>query len=141
MEPVRFVLEQFLAGAVAAATLFALILMLRTRITAETIDKWQFPLFPIDPQALLHLSALLVAQLALCWTAAAVLALAALRWRVTWRRPGHGFLTMLLWTAPALALAVLPDRLQPMPIQAIAGVAVALALFGVLAESNESLPA
>jgi signal transduction histidine kinase len=134
-EPVRFVVEQLVAGAIAAATLLGLIAMLRARITAEAIDKWQFPLFPIDPQALLYLGALLVAQLALCWTAAAVLALAALRWRVTWRRPGHGFLAMLLWTAPAFALAVLPEWLQPLPIRAIAGIAVALALFGVLAES------
>ena len=36
---------------------------------------------------------------------------------------------------PALALAILPERLQPLPIQAIAGIAVGLALFGVLAES------
>jgi signal transduction histidine kinase len=134
-EPVRFVVEQLLAGAIAAATLFALVLMLRARITSEAIDRWQFPLFPIDVEALLYLSALLVVQIALCWTAAAVLALAALRWRVTWRRPGHGFLAMVLWIAPAFALAALPDRLQPMPLQTLAGVAVGLALFGVLAES------
>jgi HAMP domain-containing protein len=135
LEPVRFVVEQLAAGALASAALFGLVQLLRARITADAIDQWQFPLFPVDAAALLYLSAILVVQLALCWTAAAVLALAAVRWRVTWRRPGHGFVAMVLWTAPALALAALPDPFQPVPIQALAGIAAALALFGVLAES------
>ena len=134
-EPARFAAEQLLAGVFAAATLFVLIRLLRGRVTAEAIDRWLFPLFPIDPQALLYLSSMLVVQLALCWTAAAVVAVAALRWRITWRRPGTGLLAMVLWIAPALALAVLPSDRQPLPIQALVGYAAGVALFGVLAES------
>ena len=134
-QPAQFFVEQLLAGFVAAAALYVLVQVLRGRITAAAIDRWQFPLFPIDPDALLYLSGLLVAQLALCWTAAAAIAVAALRWRVTWRRPGTGLLAMVLWTAPSLALAVIPDRFQPLPMQALVGAAAGLALFGVLAES------
>ena len=134
-EPARFAAEQLLAGVFAAAALFVLIRLLRGRVTAEAIDRWLFPLFPIDPQALLYLSSMLVVQLALCWTAAAVVAVAALRWRITWRRPGTGLLAMVLWIAPALALAVLPSDRQPLPIQALVGYAAGVALFGVLAES------
>ncbi|HEY7474368.1 MAG TPA: hypothetical protein VH679_05115, partial [Vicinamibacterales bacterium] len=134
-EPARFFVEQLIAGLVAAVAVYGLVQVLRGRITATAIDRWQFPLFPIDPEALLYLSGLLVVQLALCWTAAAVIGLAALRWRVAWRRPGTGLVAMVLWTAPSLALGVLPDRFQPLPIQALVGAAAALALFGVLAES------
>ena len=134
-EPLRFAAEQLLAGVSAAAALFVLIRLLRERVTAEAIDRWQFPLFPIDPQALLYLSSMLVVQLALCWTAAAVVAVAALRWRITWRRPGTGLLAMVLWIAPALALAVLPAGWQPLPVEALVGCAAGVALFGVLAES------
>ena len=133
--PVQFGAEQLLAGVLAAASIFGLIRILSGRVTAEGIDRWQFPLFPIDVQALLFLGSLLVVQLALCWTAAAIVAVAALRWRVTWRRPGTGLLAMAFWAAPVLALAALPVELQPLPWQALLGPAAGLALFGVLAES------
>jgi nitrogen fixation/metabolism regulation signal transduction histidine kinase len=133
--PLRFMAEQLLAGVVAAASVFVLIRILSGRVTAEAIDRWQFPLFPIDVQALLHLGSLLVVQLALCWTAAAVVAVAALRWRVTWHRPGTGLLAMALWTAPVLALAALPAGGQPLQAQSLVGPAAGLAMFGVLAES------
>jgi signal transduction histidine kinase len=134
-QPGRFVVEQLLAGGIAAAAVYALIQILGARITAATIDKWQFPLFPIDPEALLYLSGLLIVQLALCWTAAAVLAVAALRWRVTWRRPGTALVAMALWAGLMLALAMVPRRVQPIGLDALVSTAVGVALFGVLAES------
>ena len=134
-EPGRFIVEQLLAGAIAAGAIYALIQILRARITAAAIDKWQFPLFPIDLEALLYLSGILVIQLALCWVAAAVLSIAALRWRVTWRRPGTGLLAMVLWIVPVLALALIPRHVQPLSLEALVSTALALALFGVLAES------
>ena len=134
-EPGRFAVEQLLAGAIASGAIYALVQILRARITAAAIDKWQFPLFPIDFEALFYLSGILVIQLALCWVAAAVLALAALRWRVTWRRPGTGLLAMVLWIVPLLAPALMPRHVQPLSLEALVSTALALALFGVLAES------
>ena len=88
--PVPFVIEQLLAGAVAAGVVYLLTVVFRQRIVAPSLDSWQFPLFPVEPISLIGLASLILVQLALYWTAATVLALAAGRWRLTWRRPADG---------------------------------------------------
>ena len=101
--PVPFVIEQLLAGAVAAAVLYLLTSVFRQRIIAPSLDSWQFPLFPVEPISLIGLASLILVQLALYWTAATVLALAAGRWRLTWRRPAIALLAAMLWLLPMLA--------------------------------------
>jgi nitrogen fixation/metabolism regulation signal transduction histidine kinase len=105
--PLRFAVEQLLAGAGLAVTIAALTAFLGTRITPEALDRWQVALFPIGWPALLYPASVLAVELALCWVAVTGLALARLRWP-TRRTPGAAAATLACWLAPVLILLVTP---------------------------------
>ena len=59
----QFAIEQLVVGSVLATIVLGLARLLHGRITATTLDSWQFPLFPIEAEGLLQLVGLLVAQI------------------------------------------------------------------------------
>lgn len=131
-EHARFAVEHLLGGGAIAVGLVIAAAVLRREIDAASLDKWQFPLFPVDPQALLYLVGLLLVQVVLCWTLAGLLGLLAARWRLGWHRPGRGALAGALWLAPTAVVLGLPGA-QPLPWQATIGAAVAFVVFGLSA--------
>jgi signal transduction histidine kinase len=102
--PARFVVEQALAGIIVAADLWAIAVLVRHRITPQTLSQWQLPLFRLPADDLLALSGLFLAELAVYWTAAALLAVMAGRWRLTVRRAGQALVAVAIWTAPTVLL-------------------------------------
>jgi len=104
--PIRFVAEQLAGGAVLAATVAGMARLAWLLITPAMLDEGRSVLFPFDPQGLASLGALLIAELAVSWGAASVLAVCAIRWRVATRRR-----TMVaaasLWLAPSVALLLM----------------------------------
>ena len=124
--PLRFVLEHVAAGAAVAGCLWLMARLLDARITPASLFQWQLPLFRLPPDGLLHVLGLLLAELALFWGAAMLLAVLADRWRVGARRPGRTVAAAALWLAPAVVLVGLAG---PRPAQLLAGGAVVM--FGV----------
>lgn len=80
--PIAFAVEQLLASALAAGLLFALIEFLRRRIASAPFDQWEFPLLPFRIQSVFGFAGVLLIVAAATWSAAALLAVAAERWRV-----------------------------------------------------------
>src|SRR5262249_9471015 len=113
--PLRFAIENLLAGIAALVLVAAAARVLDARITAASFDKWQLPLFPLDLSALLYLASLLITQIALAWTIGPALAAVAARWELSWRAPGRAVLGVVLWLLP-LAAAVSIGRGTPPPI-------------------------
>ena len=79
--PLRFVLEQAAAGAIAAGALLALLWYLHWRPTVSASEPWQFSMFPLKISSGLGLCGLLLFAGAALWVAASSLAIAAERWR------------------------------------------------------------
>jgi len=130
--PVRFLLEQLGAGVLLAAAVGLIILLLNQRITPTSLEKWEFPLLPIDLPALLDLGSLLVAQIAAFWAAGATVAVIAARWKLSWRHE-IGWAAAALWISPSVAVFAVP-ALAPAGSRAPAIAAVSLtALFGLFA--------
>jgi signal transduction histidine kinase len=128
----RFGAEQIAAGVPVAAMLWLLARVLHDRINSASLDLWQFPLFPVDSGGLVYLAGLLLAQLALSWAAAMVLATIAARWRLGWRRPGMSLAAAVLWLVPTLVLLLLPHRTLPLPRASLMLVGATAALFALL---------
>ncbi len=128
---VRFAAEHLLTGLGVAALLLVSSWVLRDRITAS-LDRWQAPLFPLDPSGLLYLAGLMLLQIAIYWAAATWLAAMAIRWRVSWRQPDAAVPAMGLWLAPIVVLLLVRHPLQPLPqagFAVAAGAAVVFALW------------
>jgi signal transduction histidine kinase len=88
-------------------------------------------LFPFDPQALASLGTLLIAEVAVSWSVASILAACAFRWHVTHRRV-EALAAAGLWLAPAAALVVTQRTsagfASPAPALTLALAAVAFAV-------------
>ena len=110
--PARFIIEQLAAGIVLASAVLIVARVLRDRITPASLARWQFPVLPLDPSALLDLSSLLVVQIAVFWAAGATVALLASRWKLAWRH-AIGWAALALWIAPTIALAAAPALAPP----------------------------
>ena len=131
--PARFATEQLLGGLALGAALLAASWIAATRMPETALNRWHSSLFPIEGASLLTLSALRLTELAIGWTAAALLAWLAARWRLSWRHGGMGLAAAVLWTiAPALVIA-LRGPWPPVPLTAALPVAAAatFALLGV----------
>ncbi len=111
--PVRFIAEQLVAGVVLAGALVGMATEFGRRISAQSLDRWQFPLFPFAPISLVSLAGLILLQLSLFWSAAAILALACNRWRLTWRHLPSAIAAAALWLVPIAAYLVWRSRSAP----------------------------
>ena len=128
--PVSFLLEHLAGGTFLAGAMLLLIRVLRGRITPASLERWQFPLLPIDPPALLDLSSLLIVEVAVFWAAGSVVAVLASRWKLTWRH-AIGWAALALWIAPTIAVLSGPV-VAPAAERIAAVVALALiAMFGL----------
>lgn len=134
----RFLAEHALGGLVVAATVGLLSRLLQNRVAAATVGVWQFPVFPFDAGALLHLASALLAQIALCWAAASVLGVLANRWRLGLRRLTTSLSALLLWVGPTLLL-VAAEAGQLTHLSSWLLVAVALSAFGLLSRAARRL--
>ncbi|HUL73907.1 MAG TPA: ATP-binding protein [Vicinamibacterales bacterium] len=133
--PVMFVAEHLLAGLVAAGTLTLLTFVFRQRVVVPSLDRWQYPLFPIDANNLMSLASLILFQLALYWAVATLLAVVAGRWRVSWRRPGTALLAVALWLLPTVAVLVLRATADAVPWAGVLGVGASAAGFALFSAS------
>ena len=133
--PVQFIAEQLLAGSISAGTLLLLTFIFRQRIVVPSLDRWQYPLFPIDAGNLMSLASLILFQLALYWVVATLLAVVAGRWRVSWHRPGPALLAAALWLVPTVAMLVLRATPDPLPWAGVLGVGATAALFALFSSS------
>ena len=127
--PVRFVAEQVIAGLLLAGLLRLLVRVLADITDPAQLSRWHLPIFSTDADALAALGGSLLMQVALGWTAASVLALSAMRWKIGWRRTA-GWLAAALWLAPVVALLAVPPAVPGLPALSAAGTA---ALFGLFA--------
>jgi signal transduction histidine kinase len=127
--PVRFVAEQAVAGLLLAGLLRLLAQVLADTTDPAQLSRWHLPIFSTDAAALASLGGSLLLQVALGWTAASVLALSAMRWKLGWRRTA-GWLAAALWLAPVVALLAVPPAVPTLPALTAAGTA---ALFGLFA--------
>jgi signal transduction histidine kinase len=101
---VRFVLEQLGVGLITAAAAWFIAERLRQQITPASLVEWQRPLFPLRLEPLAYLAGLFLTELALFWTAAALLAIAAGRWRLRAHPRPAWLAASVLWFGPAAAL-------------------------------------
>ena len=133
--PVRFTLEQLGGGVVLAAAILGMARVFESRIAPATLGTWQFPLLPIQASNLLYLTGLLLIQLAAGWTAAAVLAMLAERWRITWKQPGPAAIAAVLWALPATLVTIAAGVPPAIPVSAWVAAAAAAVVFGIVATS------
>jgi signal transduction histidine kinase len=131
--PARFVLEQIATGIGVAGCAWLISELLRRGITPSTLPEWQRPLFPLRLEAMAYLAGLLVAELALFWTAALFLALMAGRWRLRIRQAPWLLTACVLWFAPAVIAYLLYGHARGIPIGPWLPAAVVAVLFGVSA--------
>lgn len=128
---IAWALEQLAGGVVVAVSLALMAWLWRDRLDPTSIEKWQLPVLASDVVSVAALAAVLLAQIALAWTAAGTLGMLAARRGLSWRR-ARGWLAAVLWAAPS---ALLPRMLNdPIPSEAVSIVA-ALAAFGLLANA------
>ncbi|MFI5177029.1 MAG: ATP-binding protein [Vicinamibacterales bacterium] len=133
--PVQFVAEHVLAGVLSAGTLLLLTVIFRQRIVVPSLDRWQYPLFPIDAGNLMSLASLILFQLALYWAVATLLAVMAGRWRVSWHYPGPALLAAALWLLPTVVMLVLRTTRDAVPWGGVLGVGATAALFALFSAS------
>jgi signal transduction histidine kinase len=98
----RFVLEQIAAGLILAVAVEGVARLTRALIAPSMLDEGQSVLFPFDPDGLISLGTLLIAEVAVTWTIAPLLAAIALRWRLPRERVAAA-LAAALWLLPTLA--------------------------------------
>ncbi|MEO7191532.1 MAG: HAMP domain-containing sensor histidine kinase [Vicinamibacterales bacterium] len=102
---VRFIAEQLAGGVALAAAVEAIARLLAAEITPRALDKWEFVLLPFDVDGLVFLGHLLMAELALAWAGALVLATCAGRWRT--HTPTR-LMALSLWLVPSVILLLVP---------------------------------
>jgi signal transduction histidine kinase len=123
--PWRFAIEHGLAGVVLAAALAAIAALLLQGLAPATLGQWQLPLMPMDAGALVNLGTLLVLEIAIGWSVAALMGTLVVRWHLHWRR-GMALVALLLWLAPSLLLRVILS-LSSLALPGTPGHALALA--------------
>ena len=129
--PVQFVAEQIIVGLPVAACLWLTARLLRDRITPATLSQWQQPLFPFELSGSLYLAGLFLAELALYWTLAMLLAAMAGRWRLSERHLPLGLAAGVLWLTPTIAWLLLAHQLQSVPRASLLVAGAAAALFAL----------
>ena len=132
--PLRFLTELVIGGALLAAALTGVTIMLRRGIASANLERWQLPLMPMDSAGLIDLAAVLLAQTAIGWGIATALATFAVRWHLHWRRVA-AVIAAMVWIAPLAILLLSRDSPVPIPLPgagAIAAASVAI-LFALLA--------
>ncbi|MCC7007813.1 MAG: HAMP domain-containing histidine kinase [Acidobacteria bacterium] len=105
----RFVAEQLFAGALLAAAIAGAWAILSGQIPPSSLAAWHSALFPFDLMGLLNVWTVLLTVLAIGWAAAAVLAIAAERWRLA-RSAAWSALAIGCWTLPVAALVASSPR-------------------------------
>jgi signal transduction histidine kinase len=131
--PVRFAAEQLLAGLVIAGGVELVARVVSHWISTETLERWQFVLFPFDASAVLALATLLILQLTIAWSTGSVVAAIAGRWN--WRsHPLVVVSTIGLWAAPAVAVVVWPGSAAHRTSVATSIAIAAAVTFGFTAE-------
>ncbi|MEI7926332.1 MAG: hypothetical protein WCI61_09120, partial [Chloroflexota bacterium] len=132
--PLRFAAEQLIAGLIAATCLLGLLAFFHWRLDASAFDQWQFPLFPLRLAGLLGLTGVLLAAAAGIWSAAAVLAIAAERWRVTLRHWPTSLAATTMWLlAIGGTAAMLGARGVPIARLGLGISALGVVAFGLVA--------
>jgi signal transduction histidine kinase len=131
----QFGLEHLGVGVILAASVMALRALLESRITPASLQQWELPLFPVDLAALMYLAGVFVAQVAVCWAVAAVMAIIAARWRLSWRRPLRSLPAVALWLTPTLVVAASPAWFPDVPSAGAVGLALAASAFALAAQA------
>ena len=130
----RFLIEHFLGGLLVAGVLVATAWLWREQISPASIEQWHLSALPASLESAAALAALLVAQIALAWMAAAIIGVLAARWRVSWHRPAT-WGAVLLWLAPSVAVLAAPMRGLVWPVGAAATLIGCAAAFGLTANA------
>jgi signal transduction histidine kinase len=130
-QPLRFAIEQSVAGLVLAATVLTTATLMARRITPASVASWRSALFPLDFSGLLAIWSLLILVLAVAWAMAAVFGALAVRWRL---RPGGRALpaAVVLWLLPVAILLLAAGRWLSPPGLPSAVLAAAFAGFAVI---------
>ena len=132
--PLRFALEQILAGIAVAALIAVFSRVLRVVLDDASVDLRHFSLHPWSGARLTLLGGILACHLAALWAATLVFATTLARWRLprAWRI--ERIIAILCWTAPAVVLAVVAGvRQWPIPAFGLIASAVGCAVAGGLA--------
>ena len=138
--PVRCVVENLLAGYLLGVATILVASWLTRHITAGSLSAWQSALFPLALAELVDVWSVLLVVLALGWAIASVLAVMALRWRVSMRRP-VGWLAATLWIGPLFHVMQIAKQMPAvpwiplLPAVVFAAVLCALAAFAPLMRS------
>ncbi len=131
--PAVFAIEQALAAGAAAALLLALIEFLRRRLGAVPFDQFEFPLLPLRLQSALGFAGVLLVAGAAIWSAAALLAVAAERWRVRPSAQPGTIAAVVIWSAVlGVAAGYLRWTGHPVSTGGFAVLAAAIVVFGVV---------
>ncbi|CAN5878150.1 hypothetical protein BH24ACI5_BH24ACI5_04350 [soil metagenome] len=103
----RFVVWQLLAGVIMAALVSGFTVVLERALEVAPVDLRHFSLHPWSAERLTLLASILVCHLAALWGATLVLAFAVVDWRFRRRDLSTAGVAWILWTAPALTVAML----------------------------------
>ena len=129
--PARFVLEHLLVGVAIELARLACIELLAQRITTPSLANWQSALFPFDAAGLLDIWNVLIAEIAICWGAATIVAIVAERWRLLAHRV-WGLAAVALWMSAAAFTAFLQPAWSR-PLDASLPLLLAVTLFALAA--------
>ncbi len=123
----RFVVEQLAGGGVLAAALEGVAQLLDRWITLNVLDRGLFVLFPFSVPQTLSVGSLLLAETAVAWGTASILAALAIRWRVL-ASGARGAAALTCWLVPPAVLFLSPWSLAADAGRALAAVALVAAL-------------
>ena len=130
--PVSFVFDQGLAAVSAAALLLGLIEFLRWRLASAPFDQFEFPLFPFRLQSVLGFAGVLLVAAAALWSASALLAVAAERWRIRPAPRPATIAAVAIWLAVIAGTAVAWRASgHPIPTAGFTVLALAISAFGI----------
>jgi len=131
--PMAFAVEQAIAAAASAGVLLWMVGFLRPRPGSTPVERWGFPLLPVSSPERPCLAGTLLVVAAAIWSAAALLAVAAERWRVQPASKPATLGAVLIWSlAFGLAGFYLRDSGHPVSLSGFAVVAIAISAFGVM---------
>jgi signal transduction histidine kinase len=105
--PVRFVVDQVLAGSIVALLIVGFERLLGAAVDPATVDLRHFSLHPWSGTRLLLLGGILALQLAVLWAATLILVVWAAPWRLTSRTPWRGAWLFIPWVLPAAVVGLL----------------------------------
>jgi signal transduction histidine kinase len=133
--PAIFVLEQLATGVAVGLLLWLLARLLHDRINAATLAQWQLPLFPLQLGGPLYLAGLILAEIAIYWALAMLLALMAGRWRLSTKQARPALTAGLCWLAPTVVLIATGISPFPLPRAGLIGAGASAVVFALLAAS------